>query len=44
MLKAAWDMGINTFDTSNNYSNGESERMLAKFIQKVSSTLLEKCG
>ncbi|KAL1703031.1 NADP-dependent oxidoreductase domain-containing protein [Schizophyllum commune] len=34
ILKTAWDMGINTFDTSNNYSNGESERMLAKFIEK----------
>uniref|UniRef100_D8Q5Y9 NADP-dependent oxidoreductase domain-containing protein n=2 Tax=Schizophyllum commune (strain H4-8 / FGSC 9210) TaxID=578458 RepID=D8Q5Y9_SCHCM len=34
ILKTAWDMGINTFDTSNNYSNGDSERMLAKFIEK----------
>ena len=35
-------MGINTFDTSNNYSNGESERMLAKFIEKVSLGSKEK--
>lgn len=35
ILKAAWDLGINTIDTANIYSNGESERLLAKFIQKV---------
>ncbi|TRM68869.1 NADP-dependent oxidoreductase domain-containing protein [Schizophyllum amplum] len=34
VIKAAWDRGINTFDTSNNYSNGDSERVLAKFIEK----------
>jgi len=33
-MKAAWDLGINTMDTANIYSNGESERLLAKFIQK----------
>ncbi|KAF5370255.1 hypothetical protein D9757_012024 [Collybiopsis confluens] len=26
VLKAAWDRGINTIDTANTYSNGESER------------------
>ncbi|TRM68846.1 NADP-dependent oxidoreductase domain-containing protein [Schizophyllum amplum] len=34
VMKAAWDRGINTFDTSNNYSNGDSERIVAKFIEK----------
>ncbi|TRM59438.1 NADP-dependent oxidoreductase domain-containing protein [Schizophyllum amplum] len=34
ILKAAWDRGINTIDTSNNYSNGDSERVVAKFIEK----------
>ncbi|KAL1660945.1 NADP-dependent oxidoreductase domain-containing protein [Schizophyllum commune] len=33
ILKAAWDRGINTFDTANVYSNGESERVLARFIE-----------
>ncbi|TRM68872.1 NADP-dependent oxidoreductase domain-containing protein [Schizophyllum amplum] len=32
VMKAAWERGINTFDTANNYSNGDSERVLAKFI------------
>ena len=35
MIKAAWDLGINTIDTANLYSNGESERLLGKFIKKV---------
>ncbi|KAG5634184.1 hypothetical protein H0H81_003022 [Sphagnurus paluster] len=29
ILQAAWDMGINTIDTANMYSNGESERILS---------------
>jgi len=33
-MKAAWDLGINTIDTANLYSNGESERLIAKFIKK----------
>ncbi|KAG9007334.1 hypothetical protein FRB94_014456 [Tulasnella sp. JGI-2019a] len=33
LLKAAWDRGVTTFDTANVYSNGESERIIAKFIQ-----------
>ncbi|KAJ7638184.1 Aldo/keto reductase [Roridomyces roridus] len=32
VLKAAWDAGINTYDTANLYSNGESERIIGKFI------------
>jgi aryl-alcohol dehydrogenase-like predicted oxidoreductase len=35
IMKAAWDLGINTIDTANMYSNGESERIIAKFIKKV---------
>ncbi|KAL0579056.1 hypothetical protein V5O48_002949 [Marasmius crinis-equi] len=34
VLKAAWDKGINTVDTSNNYSNGESERLIGKFLKQ----------
>lgn len=34
IMKAAWDLGINTIDTANIYSNGESERLVAKFIKK----------
>ncbi|KIK83374.1 hypothetical protein PAXRUDRAFT_832070 [Paxillus rubicundulus Ve08.2h10] len=34
ILKAAWDQGINTFDTANVYSNGESESILGNFIKK----------
>ncbi|KAK7047654.1 hypothetical protein VNI00_006422 [Paramarasmius palmivorus] len=34
VLKAAWDRGINTIDTANIYSNGESERVIGRFIKK----------
>ncbi|KAH8817876.1 Aldo/keto reductase [Flagelloscypha sp. PMI_526] len=34
LLKAAWDRGINTFDTANSYSNGVSEQLLGQFIKK----------
>ncbi|TFK62212.1 Aldo/keto reductase [Pluteus cervinus] len=34
ILKAAWDKGINTIDTANIYSNGESERIVGNFVQK----------
>ncbi|EJT98875.1 Aldo/keto reductase [Dacryopinax primogenitus] len=34
LLKAAWDRGINTWDTANVYSAGESERIIAKAIKK----------
>ncbi|KAI5892497.1 Aldo/keto reductase [Schizophyllum commune H4-8] len=34
ILKAAWDRGVNTIDTANMYSNGDSERVVAKFIEK----------
>lgn len=35
LLKAAWDLGINTIDTANTYSNGDAERTIAAFIDKV---------
>ncbi|EJU03383.1 Aldo/keto reductase [Dacryopinax primogenitus] len=34
LLKAAWDRGVTTLDTANVYSNGMSERIIAKFIKK----------
>lgn len=33
ILKDAYDQGINTWDTSNNYSNGMSEKIIAKAIK-----------
>ncbi|KAF2092627.1 Aldo/keto reductase [Rhizodiscina lignyota] len=33
VLKAAWDKGLNTWDTANAYSNGRSEKILAKAIK-----------
>ncbi|KAL7271524.1 hypothetical protein RUND412_005716 [Rhizina undulata] len=34
ILKAAYDKGINTWDTANAYSNGESERIIGKALKK----------
>ncbi|KAH8748898.1 NADP-dependent oxidoreductase domain-containing protein [Diaporthe sp. PMI_573] len=34
-LKRAWDLGFNTFDTSNYYCNGVSEEILGKFVKTV---------
>ncbi|KAF8074180.1 NADP-dependent oxidoreductase domain-containing protein [Lyophyllum atratum] len=34
ILQAAWDLGINTIDTANVYSNGESERIIGKWIEQ----------
>ncbi|KAL5529814.1 hypothetical protein ACEPAG_5801 [Sanghuangporus baumii] len=34
LLKAAWDSGLNTIDTANMYSNGESESAIKRFIEK----------
>lgn len=36
VLKAAWDVGINTIDTANLYSNGDSERILGQFMKTYS--------
>ncbi|CCO33011.1 Putative aryl-alcohol dehydrogenase C977.14c [Rhizoctonia solani AG-1 IB] len=35
-IKAAYDAGIQTFDTANSYSYGESERILGKAIKQHS--------
>ncbi|KAK0615711.1 aldo-keto reductase [Bombardia bombarda] len=34
VLKAAYDMGINTWDTANSYSNGLSEQVIGKALNK----------
>ncbi|CAE6445248.1 unnamed protein product [Rhizoctonia solani] len=34
-IKTAYDLGIQTFDTANVYSNGESERILGKAIKQL---------
>ncbi|KAI5479807.1 aryl-alcohol dehydrogenase [Pseudohyphozyma bogoriensis] len=34
-FKAAWEMGINTWDTANVYSNGESEVLVGKAIKEL---------
>lgn len=34
LLKAAFDAGINTWDTADTYSNGESERIIGKAIKQ----------
>ncbi|KAI0314903.1 NADP-dependent oxidoreductase domain-containing protein [Amylostereum chailletii] len=33
LLKSAWDAGITTIDTANVYSNGQSERVIGRFIK-----------
>ncbi|KZO93917.1 Aldo keto reductase [Calocera viscosa TUFC12733] len=33
IIKMVWDRGVNTFDTANVYSQGESERVLGKFLK-----------
>ena len=34
LLKHAYDKGIRTWDTSNSYSHGESERLIGKFLKQ----------
>ena len=34
LLKYAWDRGVTTIDTANMYSNGESERVIGRFLKK----------
>ncbi|KAI1353207.1 Aldo/keto reductase [Xylaria sp. FL0043] len=48
LLKAAYDRGINTWDTANTYSNGESERVMGKTLKKYNIprskvVLMTKC-
>jgi len=49
ILKAAWDRGINTWDTANVYSNGESEKIVAAALEKYNIprhqiVILTKCN
>lgn len=48
LLKAAFDVGINTWDTAGSYSNGESERIIGKAIKQYNIpreqlVILTKC-
>ncbi|EJT79115.1 hypothetical protein GGTG_04204 [Gaeumannomyces tritici R3-111a-1] len=48
LLKAAFDRGINTWDTANNYSNGMSEELVGKAlktygIQRHRVVIMTKC-
>lgn len=48
LLKGAYDRGLNTWDTANVYSNGESERLIAKAVKKYAIprhklVILTKC-
>jgi aryl-alcohol dehydrogenase-like predicted oxidoreductase len=48
LIKAAFDRGINTFDTADTYSNGESERVLGKALKQYNIpreqvVILTKC-
>ncbi|KAF2670194.1 Aldo/keto reductase [Microthyrium microscopicum] len=49
VLKAAYDIGINTWDTSNVYSNGGSEEVLGKFLRtfgipRYKVVIMTKCA
>ncbi|KAE8843318.1 Aldo-keto reductase afts1 [Pyrenophora teres f. teres] len=49
LLKAAYDRGINTWDTANIYSNGESERAIGEVLRVYSIprskvVIMTKCG
>ena len=48
LLKSAWDKGVTTIDTANMYSNGESERIIGRFLKdnripRHRVTILTKC-
>jgi aryl-alcohol dehydrogenase-like predicted oxidoreductase len=48
LLKHAYDVGLNTWDTADVYSNGESERIIGKAIKKYDIprnrlVILSKC-
>jgi aryl-alcohol dehydrogenase-like predicted oxidoreductase len=48
LLKAAYDRGLNTWDTANVYSNGVSEEIIGKAIKKYNIprhklVILTKC-
>ena len=35
VIKRAWDLGINFFDTANSYSKGRSEEILGNFLAEI---------
>ena len=46
-LAAAWDLGVNFFDTADTYGEGHSEELLGKFLKsrpRDRLTLATKCG
>lgn len=48
LLKAAYDRGLNTWDTANTYSNGASEEIVGKALKKFNIprhkvVILSKC-
>ena len=46
-LAAAWDFGVNFFDTADTYGEGHSEELLGKFLKgraRDRCTLATKCG
>ena len=35
VIKRAWDLGINFFDTANSYSKGRSEEIVGNFLEGI---------
>jgi aryl-alcohol dehydrogenase-like predicted oxidoreductase len=49
LLKAAYNRGLNTWDTANSYSNGASERIIGKALKQFGIprekvVILTKCN
>lgn len=48
LLQAAYESGVNFFDTADVYENGESEKAVGKFLKSVGSSeelfVATKCG
>lgn len=46
LLEAAWDAGVNVFDTADFYAQGDSERILGSFLsrKREKSVLITKAG
>ena len=43
ILKAAYDSGINTWDTANAYGNGASEALIGKALKKLQIPRQKSC-
>ena len=43
-LEAAWEAGVNFFDTADTYGHGHSEKLLATFLKKKERSLSEYRG